>query len=80
MHVEQGGRHHAADGAQYGQRGAAQLGQFADQDFTFDFEADYEEEQRHQAVVDPMVQAVLYPYAADIDSDGGVQQMLIGVQ
>ncbi len=54
--IESGGHHHAADGCGDGERGQAKLPQLAKNQFAFDLQADNEEEDHHQAVVDPMFQ------------------------
>ena len=57
--VDQGGRHHAADRGHDRQGGHAEPPQLARDDLALDLEADHEEEQRHQPVVDPEVQILV---------------------
>jgi hypothetical protein len=54
--VERGGQEHAADGAGDREHRLARSRQLAGEDLALDLEADDEEEDRHQAVVDPEVQ------------------------
>ena len=50
------GEHHAAEGGEDGQRRGAPVAQLAADELAFDLQADDEEEDRHQAVVDPVAQ------------------------
>ena len=50
--VEHRGQHHAADCGEHWQRRDAPVGELAMHDLALDLEADHEEEQRHQPVVD----------------------------
>ena len=50
------GSDRASDRGHDGQRGPADRGQLTDQDLALDLEADHQEEDGHQAVVDPVEQ------------------------
>jgi hypothetical protein len=52
--VDRRRRQHAAERGHYRQGGALPAGELADQELALDLEADDEEEDRHQAVVDPV--------------------------
>jgi hypothetical protein len=53
--VNPGGHDHAAECASDGEYGVSPRGELSDQHLALDLEADQEEEDRHQAVVDPVV-------------------------
>jgi hypothetical protein len=65
--VDQHGHRHAAHTCQYRQRDALALAQLAHVEFPPGLEADDEEEQRHQSVVDPVAQVLLERPAAERD-------------
>ncbi len=75
--VQERGHEHAAErGAdrQHHRRFRAEL---AIEELALDFEADDEEEHRHEAVIDPVDKAHLEPPPARADAELGMQQMLI---
>ena len=58
---DEGGHDHPADGRHHGKRRLPRLAQLAMDDLSLDFEADNEEEDRHQAVVDPFFEGEMNP-------------------
>ncbi|MNC79841.1 hypothetical protein D3C76_1486900 [compost metagenome] len=54
--VDERGYHHTADSRRHRQRGLAQAGQRAFMNFATDLHTDDQEEDGHQAVVDPEMQ------------------------
>ena len=73
--VDQGGHDHAADGGDRRQRGGPRVAQLALDELALDLEADDEEEDRHQRVVDPLLQVEVDRVAADRDRHVGVPQV-----
>ncbi len=69
---------HAAEGGEDGQGEAAALAQLADVELAPHLEPDDKEEERHQAAVDPLAQALGDARAADLDREGRVPGALIG--
>ncbi len=76
--VEQGRQHQPADAGEHGQDEAAPLGELADGEVAAHLEADDEEEQRHQAVVDPVAEVHRQLRAAEADGELGVPELLVG--
>ena len=71
--------HDAADRGDRRQRRGASLAQLAGDELALDLEADDEEEQRHQPVVDPMPQVLGKRGAADPDGRLVVPEADVGV-
>src|SRR5690606_20570791 len=77
--VDQGGADHAADGGADRDHDDAPFAQFAEGEFAGQLQADGEEEQHHQAVVDPLVQGEGEGRAADVQADRGLPEVLVAV-
>jgi len=77
--VDQCRYHHAAHGGGGRQDHLGGLGQVAVDHLALDLQADEQEEQRHQAVVDPQQQRFGNLQRADLDSDGHVEQAAVQV-
>ncbi len=69
---------HAADGGDDGQRGAPGITQLAQHQLPLHLEPHHEEEERHQAVVDPVVQGVAHAQRADVEADVGLPEVEVG--
>ena len=67
---------HAADRRDDRQHRLARLGQLADDDLALDLEPDDEEEERHQPVVDPVLERLRERPVPDLDTDLDVEQLL----
>ena len=67
--VEPGRDEHAADRGHDGQRRRLGVAQAAGDELVLDLEPDHEEEDHHQGVVDPVLQRLLEPEAAEVDAD-----------
>ena len=65
--VDRRRHHHAAERGHHRQGGALPAGELADQELALDLEADDEEEDRHQAVVDPVREREVEARAAERD-------------
>ena len=52
-------------------------GQFPGDELAFDLEADEEEEDRHQPIIDPQVQGLGDRAAADIEAELGLPQAVV---
>ena len=77
--IEQRRHHHAADGGDHRQHGIADVRQLPHQHLALDLQSDHEEEDGHQAVVDPVVHRVLEDAAASGEAHLQVKQVLIGL-
>ena len=75
--VDDGGHHHAADGRNDGQRGLAEGRQLALQQLALDLQADQKEEDRHQAVVDPVQQRLVERERADAHADRRIEKAVV---
>ena len=75
--VDERRHRHAADGRHCRQRGLAEGRQLAPQQLALDLEADQEEEDRHQAVVDPQQQRLVDRQRADAHAHGRVEEHLV---
>ena len=73
-----GGHDHAAERAGRRDGGVAWLGELAVGELLLDLEADDEEEQRHQSVVDPVPEILGDGVAAEVDGELGGPQVLVG--
>ena len=72
--VDQRRHHHAADGRDRRQRRLPTRRQLAAQQLALDLQADQEEEDRHQAVVDPQQQRLVERQRADPHAEPRLQQ------
>ena len=70
---------HAAERRRDRQHRGAPLPELADHELALDLEADDEEEQRHQPVVDPVAQVVLQVEAGDLEADLEVPDVRVGL-
>jgi hypothetical protein len=77
--VQRRGHDHAAQGGYGREGGLAHRGELARDQLTLDLQADDEEEDPHQAVVDPMVQRLLQHRAAHVDAGLDLQQVVVAV-
>ncbi len=75
--VDGGGGDHAADGGNDRQRGALHRGKLADNDLSLDLQADHEEEERHERVVDPVKQRLLELQTPDVEAGVGVPELVV---
>ena len=78
--VDERRHRHAADGRHRGQGGLAEGRQLSPQQLALDLEADQEEEDRHQAVVDPQQQRLVDRQRADAHAHGRVEKYLVEVR
>ena len=74
-----GGHDHPADRSDGGEGGAPRLAQLAVDELALDLQPDDEEEDRHQALVDPPAEVEGELVAADIDAEHGVPELDVGV-
>ena len=70
---DDGGDGEARDRGDDGHRGPGAIGELADREFTGDFEADDEEEECHQAVVDQMLDRQFDGVVTEREADVRVQ-------
>ena len=70
---------HPADRGEHRQRRGPTILQLAGDELALDLEADDEEEQRHQAVVDEVLQVLVDAHGPDLDDDLGVPDGLVAV-
>ena len=75
--IDRSGDHHSADGAGDRQRRLPQRCQLAGQHLPLDLQPDQEKEDRHQAVVDPLMEGEREQVPAAADDDRGRPQALI---
>ena len=78
--VDGGGHDHAADGRRDRQCRLARRRQFAGKRLTLDLQADQQEEDGHQAVVDPLVKGERQPMPTTGDGDWRRPETMIGVR
>ena len=76
--VDQHRHRHAADAGEHGQRDAPALAQLAHVELAPRLEADDEEEERHQAVVDPVAQVLGERRVAERDREVGRPERVVG--
>ena len=76
--IDEGGDCHSERGGEEGQDGLVASREFADEQFAFDFHADQKEEDRHETVVDEVLQRFLQADGADAQIDGQVQKVFVG--
>ncbi len=74
--IDQRRHGHAADGRRYGQRRRSPAGEMPDRELAFDFEADDEEEDGQESVVDPVAQRHREVEAAEGKSGGLLPEAL----
>ena len=75
--VDPGRHQHAADRGHDGQRRGLGVAQVAVHELVLDLQPDDEEEDHHQGVVDPVLQRLLEPEAAEVDADRGVPERVV---
>ena len=78
-YVEKRGNDHSAQRGEDGQCRLPYRAQFAYDDRPLDLKADNEEEDRHEAVVDPVMDRLINRPAAEADNNVGLQQLVVGV-
>jgi hypothetical protein len=71
---------HAAHGGADGPQGLAGLRQLTHEQLALDLQPHHEEEDRHEAVVDPVVQVEGDPVLAQVQAEGLVDQALVGLR
>ena len=77
--VDRGRHDHAADGSERRHGGGPQVAELAGDQLPLDLESDDEEEDRHQRVVDQLVQRQLEVEGTDPDVDDLLPQVGVGV-
>ena len=78
--VNRRGHEHAADGAGDRECRVTPRGELADEHLALDLEPDQEEEDRHEAVVDPVVQAQRQHSRPDPERQGDLPQSVIAIR
>ena len=77
--VDDRGNHHAAESGHRGEGGEAGIAELAVHYLPFDLQADHEEEHRHEAVLDDVLQILLEVIVAYRERHVGVPEVVVGV-
>lgn len=78
--IDAGGKDDATNGGKDRQRCQLERGKFSNQHFVLDFKAHQQEEDRHQAVIDPVTQILRQIKMVEANRDGNVEQARVKIR